>query len=214
MSPTLLQLDLAVEDDILIMRQIAERDTAAYQVFYKKHSGLLYAAIIHLIGHHQTAKDILHEVILQLWNKASQYDESAGTPLSWLLGLAREKSLERIKQEEGLSHDRYPAHSTAHHLPRTAAAIVSPRSKPMQSSTERNSVVYRAINKLNHTRREAVLDQHFKGLAPAETAALMEEPIGIIQARIRRGTGAPMSLLKMPTGSVKPRTPQPIARGN
>jgi RNA polymerase sigma-70 factor (ECF subfamily) len=61
---------------------------------------------------------------------------------------------------------------------------------------ERDGLVMRAVAKLNPDQREAIKLAYFSGLTQAEVAERLNEPLGTVKARIRRGVNRLESLIK------------------
>ena len=93
-------IDTQVEEDMRLIQRIAEKDSAAYQTFYKKYSGLIFASISHVLNDHHDAEDVMQEVLVQLWNKAHLYEPRKGKPLTWLTTMSRNRAIDRIRSKQ------------------------------------------------------------------------------------------------------------------
>ena len=92
--------DTAETGDAALLGDIAQGDREAFARFYDRYSGLLFSMILKILNDHKESEDILQEVFLQIWNKAGNYQRSLGAPLSWVLTLARNKSIDRLRASQ------------------------------------------------------------------------------------------------------------------
>ena len=61
---------------------------------------------------------------------------------------------------------------------------------------ERNQIIHKAVNRLTEDQREAIQLAYFSGLTQTEVAERLNEPLGTIKARIRRGVSRLETLVK------------------
>ncbi|MDZ7772129.1 MAG: sigma-70 family RNA polymerase sigma factor [Balneolaceae bacterium] len=63
------------------------------------YKGLLFGMILSVVGDREEAEDLLQEVFLRIWEKASSFDESRGNVYSWVVTLARNRAIDRIRSK-------------------------------------------------------------------------------------------------------------------
>jgi RNA polymerase sigma-70 factor, ECF subfamily len=185
-------LDLQVQEDMRLIQRISEKDSAAYQTFYKKYSGLIFAAISNVLNDHHDTEDVMQEVLVQLWNKAHLYEPRKGKPLTWLTTMARNRAIDRIrsKQRRSRLNDDFETESKGVQPEFDESGLEALEIK------ERDSLILRAVSKLNPDQREAIQLAYFSGLTQAEVAEKLHEPLGTVKARIRRGVNRLETLIK------------------
>src|SRR5262245_10059603 len=79
------------------MERIAARDAAAIADLYDRHSRLLYGLSLRILGHRDDAEEVLQEVFMAVWNRSHTYNPSLGTPIAWLVRIARNRALDRLR---------------------------------------------------------------------------------------------------------------------
>lgn len=192
MTQTPSLIDSQVEEDTRLIQRIAERDSAAYQTFYKKYSGLIFASISNVLNDHHDTEDVMQEVLVQLWNKAYLYEPRKGKPLTWLTTMARNRAIDRIrsKQRRARLNGDFEIEN------RSVQPEFDESAHDILESKERDGIVMRAVEKLNPDQREAIQLAYFSGLTQAEVAESLHEPLGTVKARIRRGVSRLETLIK------------------
>ena len=74
---------------LLRLRRIAARDEAALGELYDCMSPLLYSTAVRILHNERDAEETLQDVFVQIWDKASIFDEACGSPVNWLVTIAR-----------------------------------------------------------------------------------------------------------------------------
>ena len=187
-----IQPEAQVQEDIDTVRRIAERDSRAFQSFYQRYSGLIYASIASVLNDHHDAEDVMQEVLVQLWNKAHLYEPRKGKPLTWLTTMARNRAIDRIrsKQRRSRLNDGFEQEN------RNLQAKVEECGHESLADKERHGMLLRAVSKLSADQREAIEMAYFSDMTQAEVAEKLQQPLGTIKARIRRGVHRLENLLK------------------
>jgi RNA polymerase sigma-70 factor (ECF subfamily) len=187
-----IQPEAQVQEDMDMVRRIAERDSRAFQQFYQRYSGLIYSAIASVLNDHHDAEDVMQEVLVQLWNKAHLYEPRKGKPLTWLTTMARNRAIDRIrsKQRRSKLNDGFEQEN------RNLQSKFEESGHESLADKERHGMLLRAVSKLSADQREAIEMAYFSDMTQAEVAEKLNQPLGTIKARIRRGVHRLETLLK------------------
>lgn len=169
------------EEDIKIMRKVAQRDTAAFTLFYDLHAKLVLAFLSRLLKNRVESEDILQETFWQVWRQAGAYDPTRGTPMAWVMTIARSRGMDRLRQL--LVYRRRDAGSRETLLDEMQAA----ESVLMETITDTKRLIGRALLEIPKEQREAIALSYFDGFTHEEIANNLNIPIGTIKTRIRLG---------------------------
>ena len=83
--------------DLRLLQRIAACDTAAVAELYDRHSRLLFGLILRIVRDRGEAEDILQEAFVRVWSRAERYDVRLGGPLSWIVRVARNCAIDRLR---------------------------------------------------------------------------------------------------------------------
>ena len=72
------------EVDLDLLQRITTRDQTALAELYDRHSRLVYAVIMRILGSPSDAEDVLQETFVRVWSRADTYDALLGAPATWL----------------------------------------------------------------------------------------------------------------------------------
>jgi RNA polymerase sigma-70 factor (ECF subfamily) len=169
--------------DAEVIRRIRAGDRAAFLEFYDRYAPLLLSVAARVLGDRREAEDVLQDVFTQIWHKSSAYDAELGTLSSWAMTLTRNKAIDRLR-----------ASTRRRRLLEEVA--VSPElndEAPVASANEllygreRAQQIRAALNELSADQREVIELAFFAGLSQSEIALRLQQPLGTVKARIRRG---------------------------
>jgi RNA polymerase sigma-70 factor (ECF subfamily) len=134
----------------------------------------------------------MQEVLVQLWNKAHLYEPRKGKPLTWLTTMARNRAIDRIrsKQRRSKLNDGFEQEN------RNLQSKFEESGHESLADKERHGMLLRAVSKLSADQREAIEMAYFSDMTQAEVAEKLNQPLGTIKARIRRGVHRLETLLK------------------
>ena len=121
------------------------------------------------------------DVYTQVWRQAHTYDETRGTPGSWLMTLARTRAIDRFRAgaaERGRieSLDTVECFASADETPEEDVA-----------GQERRRYVQQAMESLTVEQRNTITLAYFYGLSQSEIAQQMQLPLGTVKTRMRLG---------------------------
>jgi RNA polymerase sigma factor (sigma-70 family) len=85
------------EDWDSLMTLTAEGYQAAFSTRYDRSSPRVYGLALRILGDHAAAEEVMLDVFLQVWRKASGFDPSRGSAVAWLLTIARSRAIDRLR---------------------------------------------------------------------------------------------------------------------
>ena len=77
------QMDVATEPtEAQLLARVAQGDQDAFGQFYVRMSGLLFSFAMRILRNETSSEDVLQEVFVQIWERASAYNAELGKPLT------------------------------------------------------------------------------------------------------------------------------------
>ena len=174
------------QGDVKLIDRIVARDERAVGELYDRHNRLLYGLILRILRDRAEAEEVLQEVFVLVWTRAATYDVALGSPAGWLVRIARNRAIDRLR-----------ANSV-----RLRAADAAPPPLPgdspesSASASEQQRAVARALDSLPGDQRKLIEQAYFLGLTQSELAERHRLPLGTVKTRIRTG----MLALRQHTG--------------
>jgi len=172
-----------ISDDAHLLERVSHRDRAAFAELYDRYAGVLYSTVLRVVNHPEEASEVLQEVFVQIWDKAPTYNPALGKPFTWALTLARHKAIDRLRS----LRRRYNfIEEITHEMSGTSLTAASERRDEVFSQ-EQVQLIRSAVAGLPLEQRQAIEMAFLGGLTQHEVAAALNQPLGTIKARIRRG---------------------------
>jgi len=167
-----------------LLARVAKGDQEAFEQLYEQSSALLYALVMRIVGNQDEVAELLQEVYLEAWCKASNYDVARGTPMAWLVTLARSRALDRLR---ALGSRGKGVTSSLDDTPAAGLVATNSDALEMRAAAERHTLVGTALKSLPPVQRQAIELAFYDGLTHMEIAERLQTPLGTIKTRIRLG---------------------------
>ena len=186
-----------------LARQIDAGDEAAFMAVYDAHASLLFGIVTRLLSDREAAADVVQETYLTLWQRAAQFRPEAGSLRTWLMRIARNRALDRLRAEArrprlvAFAEPAAADGGRTAHADQTAVAV----DDAPESSNERRwvqAVVRTALADMPADERLVLVLAYDEGLSQSQIATRLALPVGTVKSRTRRA----MARLREALGSV------------
>jgi len=147
-------------------------DTRALEALYERHNGLLYSVVLRILKRVPDTEEVLRESWLQIWRGPGAYDVARGNVGAWLVTLARDLAIDRLRSAGS------PAGTDA--PPPTEDASANAAHRQM---SER---VRRALDVLGPQHGQVLEWAYFGGLTQSEIADRLNTSPGTIKSWTRQ----------------------------
>lgn len=154
-----------------LIAQVARGQRLALGTLYDRHAGLLLAVLRRVLGNAAEAEDVLHEVFLEVWQHAADFDPGRGNVRAWLVMRARSRALDRLRVL-GRTRTLPPGADSDE-----AAASAAPADA---------ITIRRALSSLAPELRQLLELGYFEGMSSAEIAAHEGLAVGTVKSRVAR----------------------------
>jgi RNA polymerase sigma-70 factor, ECF subfamily len=161
-------------DDAQLVAAVVRGERAALATIYDRHASLLLALGVRILGDRAQAEDVLHDVFLEAWHQARQFDPSRGTLRAWLVTRMRSRAL-----------DRRGKVARATRLAESAAKEAGGPAPDGAAGLDRERV-RQGVAGLPEDLAAVIDLAYFDGLSASEIAERIGIPIGTVKSRLAR----------------------------
>lgn len=84
-------------DDARLVLALAGGDRQALGVLYDRHCAALLGLATKFLSDRKEAEDVVHDVFIEAWTKAADFDPARGSVRAWLALRTRSRCLDRLK---------------------------------------------------------------------------------------------------------------------
>jgi RNA polymerase sigma-70 factor (ECF subfamily) len=161
-------------DDVRLVSAVVKGDRGALAALYDRHSPILLALGVRILADRALAEDVLHDMFLEAWHHAAEFDGSRGTVRAWLITRMRSRSLDRRGK---VVRGGRVAEAAAKETAATAAEGIA--------GADRDRV-RRGVAGLPAELTVIIELAYFDGLSASEIAERLGLPVGTVKSRLAR----------------------------
>jgi RNA polymerase sigma-70 factor (ECF subfamily) len=172
--------DSAETSDDQLMKAVVNGEGDALKRIYKRYESLLRTVILNVIRDESEVDDVLHDVLLQLWEHGNRYNPNEKGLRGLLVTLARRRALDRLRRRAAYR--------------RATENLKTDTDNPLTFETARTSnevelhdlskLLSRVIQELPEAQQEVIDLAFFKGMSQREIAAKRRISLGTVKTRL------------------------------
>jgi len=155
--------------DAELLELVANAHRDALGQLYRRHAALVKTAARRITHDAGEAEDLLHDLFLEIWRTAGDYQPERGSVRTWLLVRTRSRSLDRR---------RHLGRRCLEELPRSDFGSDAPSAEELALRS--------AVTRLPGPLRELLELGYCAGMSSREMATFLELPIGTVKSRVAR----------------------------
>ncbi|HET9826712.1 MAG TPA: sigma-70 family RNA polymerase sigma factor [Chitinophagaceae bacterium] len=155
---------------------LVQQNEVAFGYLYENYSPALFGIINQIVPNKDLATDILQDVFVNIWRKISSYDPAKGRLFTWMLNIARNAAIDKIRSR--------PYQDSLKNQPLGENVSINTPNSTVHAQV--NDVgLKKLINKLKDDYRVVIELSYFQGFTHEEIAKLLNIPLGTVKTRIR-----------------------------
>lgn len=171
-------MPLLTPDDLSkLLPRVALRDRQAFDLLYEHTSAKLFGVALRLLKDRAEAEDALQEIYLKIWQRADSYALSQASAVSWLVAIARNHAIDRLRTRKASEELDENATAVADDAPTPEANAIS--------GSER-ARVEGCLKRLEDEKAEAVRAAYLEGYSYQELAERFKIPLNTMRTWLRR----------------------------
>jgi RNA polymerase sigma-70 factor (ECF subfamily) len=165
---------LAREEQQLVEGLLAGNDDAVRQL-YARFARPVFTLGLRLLGSAEAAEELTQDVFVAAWRKAARFDPSRGRLSTWLMTIAHNLAVDRLRRDTGVTR---PHLVLVEELPEVVGTDED------EILMERD-VAVRALAALSDAEKVLLARAYFGGLTAREIAEADGIPLGTVKTRLR-----------------------------
>jgi RNA polymerase sigma-70 factor, ECF subfamily len=166
---------LTAQEEQRLIQQLLSGDEEAVRAVYGRFARPVFTLGLRLLGSSEAAEELTQDVFLAVWRKAARFDPARGRLSTWLMSIAHNLAVDRLRHETGASR---PNLVFVEELPeRTSEGEMEP-------ILERDAA-RRAMASLSQGERALLTRAYFRGFTAREIAEMDGIPLGTVKTRLR-----------------------------
>jgi RNA polymerase sigma-70 factor (ECF subfamily) len=147
----------------------------AIRALYSRFGRPVFSMGMRLLGSREAAEELTQDVFLTAWRKAARFDPARGRLSTWLMTIAHNLAVDRLRRETGVSR---PTLIFVDEVPDTPGA-------DEEAGVMERDAATRALAALSDAERRLLTRAYFRGLTAREIAEADHIPLGTVKTRLR-----------------------------
>ncbi|KPF83795.1 RNA polymerase subunit sigma [Brevundimonas sp. AAP58] len=160
--------------------QAGQGDRSAFRTVYEATSAKLFGVCLRILPDRQSAEDVLQDTYVTVWRKAASFDASRASPITWLVTIARNRAIDRLRSAAPMKNAA-PVED-AHDL-----ADAGPLASDVVEQADEAARLNTCLETLEDRARAVIRTAFFEGATYDELAQRENVPLGTMKSWIRRG---------------------------
>lgn len=162
------------EEELILLLKQQSRD--AFNYLYKNYSAVLYGVITKVVADEHTANDVLQEAFVKIWNNIRMYDAGKGRLYTWMLNLARNTAIDKLRSKGEIMKGKIQMGETD----------VSINGITAKTETATDTIGLRKMVAELRPEYKVIVDMaYFKGYTLDEISKTLNVPLGTVKTRMR-----------------------------
>jgi RNA polymerase sigma-70 factor, ECF subfamily len=79
---------------------LQSKDERGFSILYDNYSSALYGVVLKIVRSEEIADDVMQDAFVKIWKNIEGYSRTKGTLFTWILNVARNTAIDRIRSQE------------------------------------------------------------------------------------------------------------------
>lgn len=167
-----------VQDIENLISRMSLGDREAFSALYDATSAKLLGVCLRVLSERASAEEAMQDTFIKVWKNADRYASNGLSPMTWLITIARNTAIDRLRAQK-------PTSDINDYSDTLASSLPSPESSAVRSSDM--SRVTQCLEELPEDRSAAIRGAYLDGETYADLSARHEVPLNTMRTWLRRG---------------------------
>jgi RNA polymerase sigma-70 factor (ECF subfamily) len=169
---------------VILLQRVALRDHASFNQLYTLTAAHLYGVAMRVVRRRELADEVLQEAFINVWQHAGSYAATLSTPMTWLISIVRNKSLDHLRRHKLENEALVAGDDSTQQDSEEAVAQADPLE--LLSVAMDAQHLGRCLADLNPAQRQSLALAYYHGMSHSEIACHLQVPVGTAKAWVRR----------------------------
>ena len=162
-----------------LIARVALKDQKAFDELYDRVSAKLFGVCLRVLSKRAAAEDAMQDTFVKIWNNADRYSANGLSPMTWLITIARNTSIDRLRARKQGHQD----------IDTPGFELVATGPNPEQSAVAASeaSRLIGCLDELEKDKGAAIRGAYLDGDTYADLAKRFDVPLNTMRTWLRRG---------------------------
>lgn len=170
----------------IVLRLIRAQDEEGMRQLFRHYGGALLTIIQPILPQKEVAEEVLHDVLLKVWNNIESYDASKSRFFTWMARIARNAAIDKTRSKSYRNNRKTDEINDS----------VGRRIELSQTPSVDHIGITAILDQLDTPHRAIIELLYLQGYTQSEAAKSLDLPLGTVKTRSRRAIMQLRQLLK------------------
>jgi len=166
-----------------LLARVALRDRRAFERLYRATCAHLFSVSLRILRNESRADEVLQEAYVSIWHNAPKYDAAAGTPMTWMINIVRNRSIDLLRARKSELASTTEIDDKALNV---AADSAGEPQRLLDDSLVKAKIA-ECMRALAAAQRQALALAYYRGMVHTDIASALNAPLGTAKGWVRRG---------------------------
>jgi RNA polymerase sigma-70 factor (ECF subfamily) len=169
---------LTTSELVWLLAAVANGDEAAFERLYAATKARLFGVVIRILRRQELAEEVVQETFVKVWHGAGQFNPALGSPITWMVSIARNRAIDILRKRAETSIEEEPA----------SVEVASDTPDPLarRAMNEELKRLLACVGQLEPERQRLVLLAYYNGWSREQLAARFDAPVSTVKTWLRR----------------------------
>jgi RNA polymerase sigma-70 factor, ECF subfamily len=165
---------IIAEDALVSLLQ--SKDERGFSILYDNYSSALYGVILKIVRSEEIAADVMQDAFVKIWKNIEGYNRTKGTLFTWILNVARNTAIDRIRSQEFQNSQKNQDLDTS----------INFIDNQGSSQFDVDAIGIRKVVENLRPEHQQMIDLlYFQGYTQAEVSEEFNIPLGTVKTRVK-----------------------------
>ena len=160
-----------------LISKFQEKDVRSFEKLYEMYADSMFGVIYNIVRNKEEAQEVLQDVFVKAWNSSSSYSAKKGRFFTWLLNIARNSAIDKIRSKSFKQGKQ--------NLDATFFVDILESYDNLDAKIDVNSLK-KYIKALRDTCKNLIELLYFKGYTQKEASEELKMPLGTVKTNNRK----------------------------
>ncbi|MFD2737981.1 sigma-70 family RNA polymerase sigma factor [Sulfitobacter aestuarii] len=162
-----------------LIARVALSDRGAFEELYDRVSAKLFGVCLRILDKRAAAEDAMQDTFVKIWNNAGRYQSNGLSPMTWLITIARNTAIDRLRARRAGHQD----------IDTPGLKLAAPGPSPEQSAIAASEAARlgACLDAMDKDRGAAIRGAYLQGQSYTELAEQFDVPLNTMRTWLRRG---------------------------
>jgi RNA polymerase sigma-70 factor (ECF subfamily) len=170
-------------NDEALMEGIQNHEPLALDALFQRYRLLLKSVILRVVRSHASADDVMQECMLEIWHHAGNYSPQKGSPLGWVVTLAKRRAIDHLRRQQTYANarDRMQDDTQMNGVEQGCDAAAA------CEQADVGRILRQQITRLPTSQQQVIRLAFLNGMSQREVAQATHTPLGTVKTRMELG---------------------------